>query len=277
MAYKIMGINSSPFYSDMMIYYLMCDTPADLPSTISNIGYGTVIGYGSRADIISDSSKYIWNGSQWVRQTTGGGGGASSADQVSYDNTDSGMTATNVQDAIDEIHSLDDMQDRALAELYAADVNIGLRIDGLEDDIDAKTTVAAIYGLPPTTIAPEENTTVSLNSYTTPGAYTVPTATAAGRITDSPVTTRGYRLEVKQYRSGAYYRQTIMLWGEPEAIYTRSRQGSTTWTSWYKFEATQVQTVQSVSSPLMLNREEITPMNLDTVVPEFNEETEETE
>ncbi len=34
---------------------------------------------------------------------SGGGGGASSADDVSYDNTDSGLTATNVQDAIDEV------------------------------------------------------------------------------------------------------------------------------------------------------------------------------
>lgn len=34
----------------------------------------------------------------------GGGGGASSASDVSYDNTDSGMEATNVQAAIDELH-----------------------------------------------------------------------------------------------------------------------------------------------------------------------------
>lgn len=33
-----------------------------------------------------------------------GGGGASSADDVSYDNTTSGLTATNVQDAIDEVY-----------------------------------------------------------------------------------------------------------------------------------------------------------------------------
>lgn len=129
MAYKVMGTTASPFYSDMMIYYIMCDTPADLPSTISDIGYGTIIGYGSRADIISDSSKYIWNGSQWVRQTTGGGGGASSADQVSYDNTDSGLTATNVQDAIDELKDNDDAQDRALAELYGEDANQQLEIN----------------------------------------------------------------------------------------------------------------------------------------------------
>lgn len=130
MAYKIMGTTPSPFYTNMMIYYIMCDTPADLPSTISDIGYGTTIGYGSRADIISDSSKYLWNGSQWVRQTTGGGGGgASSADQVSYNNTDSGLTATNVQDAIDELKDNDDMQDRGLAELYAENTNQQLEID----------------------------------------------------------------------------------------------------------------------------------------------------
>ena len=34
---------------------------------------------------------------------TGGGGGASSASQVSYNNTDSGLTARNVQAAIDEM------------------------------------------------------------------------------------------------------------------------------------------------------------------------------
>lgn len=33
----------------------------------------------------------------------GGGGGASSADAVSYDNSKSGFSATNVQDAIDEV------------------------------------------------------------------------------------------------------------------------------------------------------------------------------
>ena len=129
MAYKVMGTTSSPFYTNMMIYYIMCDTPADLPSTISDIGYGTTIGYGSRADIISDSSKYIWNGSQWVRQISGGGGGASSADQVSYDNTDSGLTATNVQDAIDEIHTTDDTQDNTIAELSEENDNQQLEID----------------------------------------------------------------------------------------------------------------------------------------------------
>ena len=106
--------------------------------------------------------------------------------------------------------------------------------------ISAKATVADIYGLPPTSIVPAEGTTDTLSSYIVPGSYVIPTAVAAGRITDSPVTDKGYRMEVKQYRSGSYYRQTIMAWNEPAAFYTRSRQGGASWTSWYKFEGTQI-------------------------------------
>lgn len=128
MAYKVMGTTASPFYSDMMIYYIMCDTPADLPSTISDIGYGTTIGYGSRADIISDSSKYIWNGSQWVRQTTGQEIEIS-ADDIVYDNTSSGLTSTNVQGAIDELHATDETQSTAIADLNDENANQQLEID----------------------------------------------------------------------------------------------------------------------------------------------------
>lgn len=38
-----------------------------------------------------------------IAQNGQGGGGSSSAEDVSYDNTTSGLTATNVQDAIDEV------------------------------------------------------------------------------------------------------------------------------------------------------------------------------
>lgn len=85
---------------------------------------------GSKLYCLSNASWYKLNSSgQWILQTTGGGGGASSADQVSYDNTDSGLTATNVQNAIDEIKDLDDMQDRELAELYGEDANQQLEIN----------------------------------------------------------------------------------------------------------------------------------------------------
>lgn len=118
-------------------------------------------------------------------------------------------------------------------------------------EINTKATVSDIYGLPQKTIAPAEGTTDTLASYTQPGTYVIPTAAAAGRITDAPITDKGYRMEVKQYRSGAYYRQTIMPWGEPNAFYTRSRQGGANWTAWYKFEGTQV-AVSSQSSAASL-------------------------
>lgn len=40
-----------------------------------------------------------------VADVGGGGSGTSSADKVSYDNTESGIVSDNVQDAIDEIDS----------------------------------------------------------------------------------------------------------------------------------------------------------------------------
>lgn len=99
----------------------------------------------------------------------------------------------------------------------------------------AKATVSDIYGLPPTTIAPGDGETDTLAAHILPGSYVIPTVTAAGRITDGPVTDKGYRLEVKQYRSGSYYQQTVYPWNEANAFYTRSRQGGASWTAWYKF------------------------------------------
>ena len=51
------------------------------------------------------SWKYVQRNSETgaYRTHSGGGGGASSAEDVSYDNTTSGLTAENVQDALDEM------------------------------------------------------------------------------------------------------------------------------------------------------------------------------
>lgn len=49
--------------------------------------------------------KYNATTGKWENANESGGGGASSADDVSYDNTTSQLTATNVQDAIDELVS----------------------------------------------------------------------------------------------------------------------------------------------------------------------------
>ena len=49
--------------------------------------------------------KYNSTTGKWENANESGGGGASDADDVSYDNTTSGLIATNVQDAIDELVS----------------------------------------------------------------------------------------------------------------------------------------------------------------------------
>lgn len=54
-------------------------------------------------ECLEDNVTGVWDATKWQRTTAGEHGGGSSASEVSYDNTDSGMTATNVQDAIDEL------------------------------------------------------------------------------------------------------------------------------------------------------------------------------
>ena len=72
----------------------------------------------------------------------GGGGGASSADDVSYDNTDSGLTATNVQAAIDEmVENFGDGVD----EVYNACVSAG-STPATKSPADIATAIGNISG-----------------------------------------------------------------------------------------------------------------------------------
>lgn len=87
---------------------IVCDTPQDLPAynaKQSDTNDPFILVYGSDADVISNGRKYILNGSnQWIIQPqSGGGGGSSEAVDINYDNTQSGLSATNVQAAIDEL------------------------------------------------------------------------------------------------------------------------------------------------------------------------------
>lgn len=144
--------------------------------------------------------------------------------------------------------------DDSIDEVVAArgeSASLSARLAEQDTAIAAKATVGDIYGIPSTSIVPEEGTTGTLAAYTTPGTYIVPTGTAAGRLTDSPLTDKGFIMEVRQYRSGAYYRQTIYAWNESNAFYTRSRTGGANWTAWFKFEGTQV-AVASQSAPASL-------------------------
>lgn len=87
---------------------IICDTPQDLPAyneRQSDENDPFILMYGSDADVISNGRKYILNGSnQWIIQPqSGGGGGSSEAVDINYDNSQSGLSATNVQAAIDEL------------------------------------------------------------------------------------------------------------------------------------------------------------------------------
>lgn len=50
----------------------------------------------------SETNKYLDATGHWTVPSGGGGGGGTASD-IEYDNTDSGLQSTNVQDAIDEI------------------------------------------------------------------------------------------------------------------------------------------------------------------------------
>lgn len=150
-------------------------------------------------------------------------------------------------------HDAQDIDD-TIDEVQAArgeSASLSARLAEQDADIGTKATVGDIFGIPSTSIAPAEGTTGTLAAYTTPGMYTVPTGTAASRLTDSPLTDKGFIMEVRQYRSGTYYRQTIYAWNEAGAFYTRSRTGGANWTAWYKFEGTQV-AVSAQSAPASL-------------------------
>lgn len=191
------------------------DTQSSLPAVDQSATAGFIIVRGSVALVLDTGDTYKLNsGGTWVQQPSG----------VQLDLT--GYATT-----------------QQLTDGLEAKVDITTYTAGQaaqDAQISAKATVSDIYGLPPTTIAPAEGTTDTLASYIQPGSYVIPTAAAAGRITDSPITDKGYRMEVKQYRAGTYYRQTVMAWNEAGAFYTRSRPGGTNWTAWYKFEGTQI-------------------------------------
>lgn len=83
---------------------------------------------GSKLYCISNSKQYKLNSqNQWIEQKTGQEIEID-ADSIIYDNTDSGLTATTVQDAIDELKNENDTQDTALTELYGEDASLQLQI-----------------------------------------------------------------------------------------------------------------------------------------------------
>lgn len=111
-----------------------CDDMTVIPDPIQYTDdTQTVVEYtivrGSILYCLENSKTYKLNSQgQWVEQKTGQEIEIG-ADDITYDNTDSGLTATNVQDAIDDLKDTDDTQDDALAELYGMDANQQLEIN----------------------------------------------------------------------------------------------------------------------------------------------------
>lgn len=108
--------STSPYYHNNAKYYSQQTNPDALANmtdvNISSPTAGEVLKYNSTTQ-------------KW-ENGAGGGGGGTSADDVSYDNTASGMTATNVQDAIDELNtdkaSTADVNDMVKVTTFAVDL-----------------------------------------------------------------------------------------------------------------------------------------------------------
>lgn len=89
------GVLSSPGGTDM---FLRADGSYAVPQVVSTAAPGFA------PQLPDDDTKFLDGKGQW--STPAGGGGGGSADQVSYDNTESGLEATNVQAAIDELRRI---------------------------------------------------------------------------------------------------------------------------------------------------------------------------
>lgn len=109
-------------------------------------------------------------------------GGASTADEVSYDNTDSGLEANNVQDAIDELAAGAGQHECVIQDSITAAITVGGITAG--DSFEAETKMEDMWRalleptLYPTFVAPTASLTYSLNTY-----YEVGSTIAAGSAT----------------------------------------------------------------------------------------------
>ena len=118
MAYFIASENLQGKYEDsgntilIVKYDFEVDTESDLPAQNQFSSDGVKIAMTSTAHVISNNKRFeMQSDGTWSDITTssgGGGGGATvylTADNIAYDNTTSGLTADDVQEALDEIVS----------------------------------------------------------------------------------------------------------------------------------------------------------------------------
>lgn len=124
----VIGFNDTTNRS-MIKYHFDCDTVSDLPTLAEGIAQNVDIAMTSTAHVIQTDEDYeMKSDGAWVKQK-GEHELSLDAAMVDYDNTTSGLTADNVQDAIDELKDDNDTQDRALVELYGEDANQQVEIN----------------------------------------------------------------------------------------------------------------------------------------------------
>lgn len=131
----VIGFNDTTNRS-MIKYHFDCDTVSDLPTLAEGIAQNVDIAMTSTAHIIETDEDYeMKSDGSWVKQK-GEFELSLDAAAVDYDNTNSGMAADNVQDAIDEIDTdidaikeKDNLQDTAIGALQTQNAKQQLETD----------------------------------------------------------------------------------------------------------------------------------------------------
>lgn len=180
---------------------IICDTPQDLPAyneRQSDENDPFILMYGSDADVISNGRKYILNGSnEWIiqPQSGGGGGGSSEAVDINYDNTQSGLSATNVQAAIDEledeIDSIVPGGDVDAEDVGYNNITSGLTATNVQDAIDEVVdSVESVETTANTALQPSD----VVSTYSATGTDPVNGTAVASALSNSGFITAGTTL-----------------------------------------------------------------------------------
>ena len=180
---------------------IICDTPQDLPiynERQNNPDDPFILIYGSDAEIISTGRRYILNGSnEWIiqPQSGGGGGGSSEAVDINYDNTQSGLSATNVQAAIDEledeIDSIVPGGDVDAEDVGYNNITSGLTATNVQDAIDEVVdSVESVETTANTALQPSD----VVSTYSATGTDPVNGTAVASALSNSGFITAGTTL-----------------------------------------------------------------------------------
>lgn len=120
--------------------------------------------------------------------------------------------------------------------------NLQNKISDLESRIAAvNAQMSTIYGL-----GTEIPSGSDLNNYTTPGSYYVQTLDISATLINSPATTATFRLEVKYTINTSRCIQMIYLNNTSGAFFMRAYYANK-WSSWYKFQGTEVESINTVT------------------------------